>query len=243
MFKDKLSINKLVILLFINLAMSGCKADNNIAKTLYDTFRVEHDFTIYEKSSSADKPNYNGFTDPQIFIQAVTPIKCEDLGTGNDYRESISSCTLIKPLPKDLTLRYGRWLTRNEEEQQFSEPAYVAYREKAPNPDNYKTYREWKEASNSYWQQVEQLPQFKAYNQTRKKSIDNIQWHTITIHPQAIMDKYKDKNPEEEVSSFSRYLPYLQNTEVTLFITVNPDMSVTLKEDYHYKQSGKPSYH
>ena len=63
------------------------------------------------------------------------------------------------------------------------------------NPDNYKDYETWANATKKYWQQVDQLPQFKAYNQARKKSIDNIQWRTITIHPQAIMDKYIGKTP------------------------------------------------
>lgn len=243
MFKEKISFNKLFILLSINLVVSGCQAENNIVKTLYDTFKVEHNFTIYQRIYGFYEPTYNGFTDPQIFIQAVTPVKCEDPGNGNDYKESISSCTLIKPLPKDLTLRYGKWLTKNEEEKRFPEPPYMEFRAKEPNPDNYKDYETWANATKKYWQQVDQLPQFKAYNQARKKSIDNIQWRTITIHPQAIMDKYIGKTPYEEVTSFSRNLPYLRSTELTLFITVNPDMSVTLTEDYHYQQSGKPSYH
>lgn len=234
---------KFLTISLVSTFVLSCKANNDIVKTIYNSFKVEHNFTIYEKTLGADKPNYNVYTDPQVFIQAITPVKCEDYGTGNDYKESISSCTLIKPLPKDLTLRYGKWLTPKEEEKQFPEPPYADYRAKAPNPDNYKTYQEWKKASNNYWQQVEQLPQFKAYNLARKKSIDSIQWRTITIHPKAMMDKYKGKTPYEEVKSFPRKLPYLRSTELTLFITVNPDMSVTLTEDYHYQQSGKPSYH
>lgn len=243
MVKISSSYIKFLTISLVSTFVLSCKADNDIARTIYNSFKVEHNFTIYEKSLGTDEPNYNVYTKPKILIQAVTPVKCENSGTGNDYKESISSCTLLKPLPKDLTLRYGKWLTPEEEEKQFPEPPYFEYRAKEPNPANYKDYEAWANATKKYWQQVEQLPQFKAYKQARQKSIDNIQWRTITIHPQAIMDKYRDKIPYEEVTSFSRNLPYLHSTELTLFITVNPDMSVTLTEDYHYQQSGKSSFH
>lgn len=244
MYLIKLNFKK-SLLLSLCIFVLGCHADDSTSlKNIRNTLEVEHDFTIYQRILGADKPKYDGLNDPIIFIQAITPIKCEDPGTGNTYKESISSCTMVKPLPQTLTLRYGKWLSRSEAEKQFPEPYNDNdYREKMPKVKDYKTIEEWDKANDSYWQQIKQLPQFKAYKEAKHKSIENIEWHTITIHPQEIMNKYKGKIPYEDVKSFPRISPYLRSTNLILYITVNPDMSVTLKEDYQFKQPGKPSYH
>nr|WP_309576068.1 hypothetical protein [Moraxella osloensis] len=243
MSKSKAISIHLLILLMLTMGVSSCQADNSVSKTLYNTLQVKHDFIIEQKTFGSDQPNYDSLNDPQIFIQATTPVNCQDRGNDANYEIAINGCILKEPLPKSLTLRVGKWLSQNEQEKKFPEPPYDYYREREPKYEIYKDYNEWKKATKEYWQQVEQLPEFKSYNNAIAESIEQIQWHTITIHPQAIMDKYKGKIPQEEVKSFRRISPYLWSTDLILYITVNPDMSATFEEVYKFKKLGKPSFH
>lgn len=67
--------SRILLACFLFSFISGCQAKDSTAKILHDTFKVEHDFTIYQRYLGSEQPNYDGLNDPIIFIQAVDPVR------------------------------------------------------------------------------------------------------------------------------------------------------------------------
>lgn len=172
-----------------------------------------------------DKEN-NYTTIPQMIIEATTPVVCSNTPDG---KFDVSHCALSQeiPLPEKIEFRYGKWLSENEEEQQFPPIPREEYTNLPRLVDNYESRAAFEKAKDKFYERLFNIPKYKAVREAKRASKEAIDWHTYTFYPRKVMQKYDNLSPYN----------YARSSFVHYDITFNPDFTVTTDEYIRYLSS------
>ena len=221
---------KNVFIIVLLLATSACSADNAAQDSLMSAFRIDRDFVLRVGDANWD---YYDQEKTRILIENVTPITCSN--TPDNNFSSYDHCYVTNnPLPKEITIRYGTRISRQDEDRLYPDPPKF----RPMGDDEY--YRDYESKEDAYYDAMYKLPKYKKIEEARKAAIEKIDWHTYTIHPQQLMDKYKYKIPEGR--KWYRITPHSWSTTLWVTLIVEPDMSVKVDEDYKFFYSGNGSW-
>ena len=100
-------------------------------------------------------------------------------------------------------------------------------------------YADYVLEEDAYYKSMYKLPKYKTISRNEQDSKASIDWHTYTIYPQQLMDKYKYKIPKGKL--WFRITPYSWSTQLWITLVVNADMTVTVKENYRFYYTGNGS--
>ena len=175
-----------------------------------------------------DKEN-NYTTIPQMIIEATTPVVCSNTPDG---KFDSSQCALSQkiPLPEKIVFRYGKWLSENEEYEQFPPIPREEYANLPRLVDDYKSRAAFEKAKNDFYEQLFNVPKYKAMREAKRASKEAIDWHTYTIYPQEIMQKLDKERSTHPMST----------SEVTVILTFYDDFSVTVSNNLRYLDAIHP---
>ena len=222
---------KNVFITALLLATSACSADNATQDSLMSAFRIDRDFVI---EVDAIEPDDYDESKPQVIIQSLTPLKCSNTVIDKPSTHWEHCYVTNDPLPKEITIRYGTWMSRQDDDRLYPDPPKF----RPMGDDEY--YRDYESKEDAYYEAMYKLPKYKKIEEARTAAIEKIDWHTYTIHPQQLMDKYKYKIPKGEKSY--RLTPYSWSTVLWVTLNIEPDMSVKVDEDYRFFYSGNGSW-
>lgn len=169
-------------------------------------------------------------TEPRIIIEPLTPVVCNS-GNGNDFGEG--SCALDEdfPLPEKIEFRYGKWLSNEEAGKRYPPIPFEAY-ENDHNSDNYENMSEYLAADKAFREKIRNQPKYKKIREAKRAAMEReIDWHTHTIYPRDIMQKYHDD---------MGFVNRLRASIVYYTITFHYDMSVTEKDRILYLDPAVP---
>lgn len=228
-FRNVLIKNIFIIILL--LTSSGCNADNATLNSLTGAFKIERDFILDAYVKGQDGYDINK---PQVIIESLTSIKCSNTVIDKASIHWEHCYVTNDPLPKEITFRYGTWISRQDEDRLYPEPP--PFRPMSDNED----HRDYNSSEDTYYEAMYKLPKYKKIEEARQESIEKIDWHTYTIYPQQLMDEYKYKIPEGK--KWYRITPYSWSTKLWVKLVVQPDMSVIVEKDYRFFYSGNGSW-
>ena len=188
-----------------------------------------HDEHYYETLKAED----SGYLDaePQIIIQSLSDVVCTN-EKSSDYKFVGSQCTLSRevPLPEKIEFRYGKWLSVDEERRQFPPIPREEYTNLPRLVDNYESRAAFEKAKDDFYERLFNIPKYKAMREAKRASKEAIDWHTFTIYPQKIMQKY-DKE---------RSIHPMSTSEVTVILTFYDDLNVTVSDNLKYLNAIHP---
>lgn len=218
-----------VMLLILAMLSSSCSEANLTDKiyrgpSLIVVLKQEY---LQVELSKIEGANYNG--DPNIIIEAVTPVVCRNYRDGKFG----SDCAFDddKPLPEKIEFRYGVWLSNEEADKRYPPVPFEAY-ENDHNSDDYESMDEYLAADEAFRRQITNKPEYKKIREAKRAAMDkDIDWHTYTIYPREIIQKYHD-----EMGLINR----LRASIVYYTITFHYDMSVTEKDEIMYLDPALP---
>lgn len=177
------------------------------------------------KQSGTELSSY--YTKPQIIIEPLTPVTC----TNGELE--VMHCVLDEdqPLPEKIEVRYGLWVSDEEADKRFPSIPDEAY-ENGPDDRNFKTLDEYLKADEAFREQIYNQPQYKKTREAERVAMEReIDWHTYTIYPRQMMQKYHD-----DMSFINR----MRASIVYYDITFHYDMSVTEEDSILYLDPALP---
>ena len=222
---------KNIFIIILLLTSSACNADNATLNSLIGAFEIKRFFVL-----EVDVKEQDGYDEskPQVIIHSLTPIKCSNTVIDRPSTHWEHCYVTNDPLPKEITIRYGTWISRQDDDRLYPDPPKF----RPMGDDEY--YRDYDSKKDAYYDAMYKLPKYKKIEEARTAAIEKIDWHTYTIHPQQLMDKYKYKIPKGEKSY--RLTPYSWSTVLWVTLNIEPDMSVKVDEDYSFFYSGNGSW-
>ncbi|MBP3947039.1 hypothetical protein [Psychrobacter sp. K31L] len=188
-----------------------------------------HDEHYYE-ALEAEDPSYLD-AEPQIIIQPLSDVVCTN-EKSSDYKFVGSQCALSREvsLPEKIEFRYGKWLSVDEERRQFPPIPDEEYTNEPLLVDNYESRAAFEKAKDHFYEQLFSIPKYKAMREAKRTSKDAIDWHTYTIYPQKIMQKYDKEHSTHPMST----------SEVTIVLTFHDDLSITISDNLKYLNASHP---
>ena len=172
-----------------------------------------------------DKEN-NYTTIPQMIIEATTPVVCSNTPDG---KFDVSHCALSQEilLPEKIVFRYGKWLSEDEEYEQFPPIPREVFVDEPLLEENYESKAAFESAKDDFYENLFNIPEYKAVREAKLASKEAIDWHTYTFYPRKVMQKY------DNLSHYN----YARSSFVHYDITFNPDFTVTTDEYIRYLSS------
>lgn len=215
-------INLIKILLIsfsiLNMSCSQAGLTDKLARgpTLIIQVQQEHIYT-----DVSDKDSFEYDTEVKIIIEAITPVTCTN-ETNGKFENSHCALDEDKPLPEKIEFRYGVWLSNEEADKLYPPIPFEAY-DNDHNSDDYKDMDEYLAADEAFREKIFNKPEYKQVREAKRAAMEReIDWHTHTIYPRQIMQKYHDN---------MSFVNRLRASRVDYNITFHYDMSVTEKED------------
>lgn len=213
----------------LSMSCSSAGLTNKLARgpTLKIQVEQEHIYT-----DVSDKDSFEYDTEPRIVIESLTPVICK--GENNDDFLA-GSCAFDedKPLPEKIEFRYGVWLSNEEADKRFPPIPFEAY-ENLPDDRDFKTFDDWLEARDEFRTKVFNKPEYKKIREAKFAAMDQeIDWHTHTIYPRQIMQKYHDD---------MGFINRMRASIVDYTITFHYDMSVTEEDSILYLDPAVPRW-
>ena len=218
------------LLLSVSLLSMSCSEAGLTDKfargpTLNIQLEQEH---IYTDPLDKDSLEYN--TEPKIIIEAITPVTCNS-GNGDDFAEGGCALDEDQPLPEKIEFRYGVWLSNKESDKLYPPIPFEAY-DNDHNSDDYKDLDEYLAADDAYREKIFNKPKYKKIREAKLDAMEQqIDWHTHTIYPRQIMQKYHND---------MGFVNRLRASIVYYDITFHYDMSVTEKDNILYLDPAVP---
>lgn len=171
-------------------------------------------------------------TEPRIIIEPLTPVTCNS-GNGDDFGEGSCALDNKQPIPEKIEFRYGVWISREEADKRFPPIPNEAY-ENGPDDRDFETLDDWLEARDAYRNKVFNQPKYKKVREAKFAAMEReIDWHTYTIYPKQILEKY-----HKEMGVINRMRASIIGYELTFHY----DMSVTEKDNIQYLDPATPRW-
>lgn len=221
----------LISVSMLSMSCSSAGLTNKLARgpTLKIQVEQEHIYT-----DVSDKDSFEYDTEPRIIIESLTPVICKGGGgTNDDFLAGSCAFDEDKPLPEKIEFRYGVWLSNEEADKRFPPIPFEAY-ENLPDDRDFKTFDDWLEARDEFRTKVFNKPEYKKIREAKFAAMDQeIDWHTHTIYPRQIMQKYHDD---------MGFINRMRASIVDYTITFHYDMSVTKEDSILYLDPAVPRW-
>lgn len=213
----------------LSMSCSSAGLTNKLARgpTLKIQVEQEHIYT-----DVSDKDSFEYDTEPRIVIESLTPVICK--GENNDDFLA-GSCAFDedKPLPEKIEFRYGVWLSNEEAEKLYPPIPFEAY-DNDHNSDDYGSIAEYLVADKEFREKIFNQPEYKKVREAKRAAMDReIDWHTYTIYPRQIMQRYHDD---------MGFINRMRASIVDYTITFHYDMSVTKEDSILYLDPAVPRW-
>ncbi|MGP5504886.1 hypothetical protein [Psychrobacter celer] len=221
----------LISVSMLSMSCSSAGLTNKLARgpTLKIQVEQEHIYT-----DVSDKDSFEYDTEPRIIIESLTPVICKGGGgTNDDFLAGSCAFDEDKPLPEKIEFRYGVWLSNEEADKRFPPIPFEAY-ENLPDDRDFKTFDDWLEARDEFRAKVFNKPEYKKIREAKFAAMDQeIDWHTYTIYPRQIMQRYHDD---------MGFINRMRASIVDYTITFHYDMSVTEEDSILYLDPAVPRW-
>ena len=212
------------------MSCSSAGLTNKLARgpTLKIQVEQEHIYT-----DVSDKDSFEYDTKPRIIIESLTPVICKGGGgTNDDFLAGSCAFDEDKPLPEKIEFRYGVWISRAEADKRYPPIPDEAYINE-PNID-YENYEKWLEEMYEFRRRVRNKPEYEKVREAKRAAMDQeIDWHTHTIYPRQIMQRYHDD---------MGFINRMRASIVDYTITFHYDMSVTEEDSILYLDPAVPRW-
>ena len=227
-------MTNLIKLLLISVSMlsmscSSAGLTDKLARgpTLKIQVEQEHIYT-----DVSDKDSFEYDIEPRIIIESLTPVICKG-GNNDDFLAGSCAFDEDKPLPEKIEFRYGVWLSNEEADKRFPPIPFEAY-ENLPDDRDFKTLDDWLEARDEFRTKVFKKPEYKKIREAKFAAMEReIDWHTHTIYPRQIMQKYHDD---------MGFINRMRASIVYYNLTFHYDMSVSEKDRILYLDPAVPRW-
>lgn len=229
MKKDFLMLCIFMMPFFSSCTLGNVKSlsDNEHIQKLGPTLMIELDQQhLFPKEQETDSSYFD--KEPQIIVEAITPVFCTN-ETDGTFTGSQCALSETEPLPEKIVFRYGVWITKEEENKLFP-PLSEEILENSPDSGKYSSDEEWRKAHKAYFDKIYNMPKYKEIELARQKSKNAIKWHTYTIYPKRIMQKYEGMSLKDAVRSSIIYYDLI----------FNYDHSVSVKEKLQFLDDINP---
>ena len=217
----------LISVSMLSMSCSSAGLTDKLARgpTLKIQVEQEHIYT-----DVSDKDSFEYDTEPRIIIESLTPVICKG-GNNDDFLAGSCAFDEDKPLPEKIEFRYGVWLSNEEADKRFPPIPFEAY-ENLPDDRDFKTLDDWLEARDEFRTKVFNKPEYEKVREAKRAAMDQeIDWHTHTIYPRQIMQKYHDD---------MGFVNRMRASIVYYNLTFHYDMSVTEEDRILYLDPAVP---
>lgn len=211
----------LISVSMLSMSCSNAGLTDKLARgpTLKVQIEQEH---LYPELMKTDSSYYD--TEPRIIIESLTPVICKG-GNNDDFLAGSCAFDEDQPLPEKIEFRYGIWLSNEEADELYPPIPFEAY-ENDHNSDDYGSMTEYLVADKKLKENVFNQPEYKKIREAKRVSMEKeIDWHTYTIYPGEVMQKYHDD---------MGFINRMRASIVYYTLTFHYDMSVTEKDRILY---------
>lgn len=224
-------INLIKILLIsfsiLNISCSSAALTDKLARgpTLIIQVQQEH---IYKDASDKDSFEYD--TEAKIIIEAITPVTCTN-ETNGKFENSHCALDEDQPLPEKIEFRYGVWLSNEEADKLYPPTPYEDFGNNHYSED-YESMDEYLAEYEIFRRKINNEPKYKKIQEAKRTAMENeTDWHTYTIYPRQMMQKYHND---------MGFINRLRASIVYYNLTFHYDMSVTEKDSILYLDPAVP---
>lgn len=172
---------------------------------------------------------------------------CTYMSKNNErpYSSWVSRCSFKGKIPKEITIEYTPWLSYDEDistyygkdEFHTEGTGYFVYY----NPNGEKVSKE-------RWSDVGRVRRTKALDALPESS-----WHTFTIKPKQILEKYRCKSPEgrpvgiiipvgNSAITYPSLYPYSKDKILTIRMSLDENDNLKIDEDFKWENEYKKEY-